>query len=218
MGSRGANVMLSRANRIKQKLQSALEASVLEVEDVSYQHAGHAAVKDSANETHFNVKIVSSKFDGQNLVKRHRMVYDLLAEELQSGLHALSILAKTPQEAGGILPKPGADVSSRDVAISTYGRFFLDLKEVTDIEVSVDLPLLRLLPLLGKMFWSFSSIESSVVLLFSMTILVNKLKKGTREGVEFQLTSLLPHLGEDQEDLKPQQKTFTALDLSFKNS
>lgn len=99
MGSRGASVLLTRANRIKTKLQSALEASVLEVEDVSYQHAGHAAVRDStANETHFNLKIVSSKFDGQNLVKRHRMVYDLLADELQSGLHALSIVAKTPKE------------------------------------------------------------------------------------------------------------------------
>lgn len=102
MSSRGANALLSRANRIKQKLQSALEASVLEIEDVSYQHAGHAGVKGNANETHFNVKVVSSKFEGQNLVKRHRMVYDLLAEELQSGLHALSIVAKTPQEVGKV--------------------------------------------------------------------------------------------------------------------
>ncbi|KAF6153309.1 hypothetical protein GIB67_003499 [Kingdonia uniflora] len=100
MNSRGANVLLSRANRIKQKLQSALEASVIEVEDVSYQHAGHAAMKGGdPNETHFNVEVVSTKFNGESLVKRHRMVYDLLAEELQSGLHALSIKAKTPQEA-----------------------------------------------------------------------------------------------------------------------
>ncbi|KAL3512427.1 hypothetical protein ACH5RR_025144 [Cinchona calisaya] len=98
MASRG---LLSRASRIKSKLQSALEATVVEVEDVSYQHAGHVAVKDSgANETHFNVKIISDKFDGQNLVKRHRMVYDLLSDELQSGLHAISIKANTPKEAG----------------------------------------------------------------------------------------------------------------------
>ncbi|KAI3941644.1 hypothetical protein MKX01_018234 [Papaver californicum] len=91
MGSRGAaSVLLSRANRIKQKLQSSLEASILEVEDVSYQHAGHAAVKDNAEETHFNVKI------------RHRMVYELLNDELQSGLHAISIVAKTPQETGRV--------------------------------------------------------------------------------------------------------------------
>ncbi|KAJ3680379.1 hypothetical protein LUZ60_016657 [Juncus effusus] len=100
MGSRGANLVLSRAIRMRQTLQSSLEASVLEIEDVSYQHAGHAAVKDDANETHFNVKIVSEKFEGQNLVKRHRMVYDLLAEELKFGLHALSIVAKTPKELG----------------------------------------------------------------------------------------------------------------------
>ncbi|KAJ4800433.1 hypothetical protein LUZ62_024652 [Rhynchospora pubera] len=100
MASRAANVVLSRANRMRQTLQSALEASVLEIEDVSYQHAGHAGVKGDANETHFNVKIVSSKFEGQNLVKRHRVVYDLLADELKSGLHALSIVAKTPKEIG----------------------------------------------------------------------------------------------------------------------
>ncbi|CAI9113330.1 OLC1v1013911C1 [Oldenlandia corymbosa var. corymbosa] len=98
MASRG---ILSRATRIKSKLQSALEAAVVEVEDVSYQHAGHAAVKNTGtNETHFNVKVVSDKFDGQSLVKRHRMVYDLLSDELQSGLHALSIKATTPKEAG----------------------------------------------------------------------------------------------------------------------
>ncbi|PKA55026.1 SufE-like protein, chloroplastic [Apostasia shenzhenica] len=103
MASRSSN-MLSRANRIRQKLQAALEASVLEVEDVSYQHAGHAALKgEEPNESHFNVKIVSPNFDGQSLVKRHRMVYDLLADELKTGLHAISIVAKTPQESG--LPK-----------------------------------------------------------------------------------------------------------------
>ncbi|GLT54112.1 hypothetical protein SLA2020_273400 [Shorea laevis] len=100
MGSRGATVVLSRANRIKAKLQAALEATALEIDDVSYQHAGHAAVRGTAeSETHFNVKIVSTKFEGQSLVKRHRLVYDALADELQSGLHALSIVAKSPKEA-----------------------------------------------------------------------------------------------------------------------
>uniref|UniRef100_A0A0E0KAL3 Uncharacterized protein n=1 Tax=Oryza punctata TaxID=4537 RepID=A0A0E0KAL3_ORYPU len=98
MGSRGTSAMLSRAARMRQKLQSALEASALDIEDVSYQHAGHAAVKDNANETHFNIRIISPKFEGQSLVKRHRMVYDLLTDELNSGLHAISIVAKTPKE------------------------------------------------------------------------------------------------------------------------
>lgn len=98
-----SRALVSRASRIKTKLETALQAAILEVEDVSYQHAGHAAMREKdggANETHFNLKIVSSKFEGQNLVKRHRMVYELLSDELQSGLHALSITAKTPKEAG----------------------------------------------------------------------------------------------------------------------
>ncbi|KAI3407947.1 uncharacterized protein J3R85_020617 [Psidium guajava] len=99
MASGASSATLSRAGRIRSKLQSSLEASVLDIEDVSHQHAGHAAVRESgAAETHFNVKIVSSKFEGKSLVSRHRLVYDALAEELRSGLHALSIVAKTPQE------------------------------------------------------------------------------------------------------------------------
>ncbi|KAL8530111.1 hypothetical protein ACS0TY_007265 [Phlomoides rotata] len=98
-----SRTVVSRACRIKTKLETALQAAVLDIEDVSYQHAGHAAVREmdgDAKETHFNVRVVSSKFEGQNLVKRHRMVYELLSDELQSGLHALSITAKTPKEAG----------------------------------------------------------------------------------------------------------------------
>ncbi|XP_058779414.1 protein BOLA1, chloroplastic [Vicia villosa] len=99
MSYRNGAAILSRANRIKSKLQSSLEATVLEVDDVSYQHAGHAAMKDTSDkETHFNLKIVSPKFEGQSLLRRHRLVYDLLSDELQSGLHALSIVAKTPNE------------------------------------------------------------------------------------------------------------------------
>uniref|UniRef100_A0A1J3K7T9 SufE-like protein, chloroplastic n=1 Tax=Noccaea caerulescens TaxID=107243 RepID=A0A1J3K7T9_NOCCA len=91
----------SRGMRIREKLEKELNPVELEVEDVSYQHAGHAAVRASAGsdgETHFNVRIVSDGFQGKSLVKRHRMIYDLLQEELQSGLHALSIVAKTPAE------------------------------------------------------------------------------------------------------------------------
>ncbi|KAL6579720.1 SufE-like protein 1, chloroplastic/mitochondrial [Orobanche minor] len=99
-----SRTLISRANRIKTKLETALQAAVLEVDDVSYQHAGHAAVREmegGASETHFNLKIVSSKFEGKNLVNRHRMIYELLSDELESGLHALSITAaKTPKEAG----------------------------------------------------------------------------------------------------------------------
>ncbi|KAM7470493.1 hypothetical protein LguiA_008676 [Lonicera macranthoides] len=92
---------IQRKKKKKKKKKKEEEEEEEKAEEIweEGEHAGHAAVRDStANETHFNLKIVSTKFDGQSLVKRHRMVYDLLADELQSGLHALSIVAKTPKE------------------------------------------------------------------------------------------------------------------------
>ncbi|RZC77007.1 hypothetical protein C5167_001158 [Papaver somniferum] len=74
----------SRGERIKEKLEKELAAVELEIEDISYQHTGHAG-----------------EFDGKSLVKRHRLIYDLLQEELDSGLHALSIVAKAPAEVNG---------------------------------------------------------------------------------------------------------------------
>lgn len=91
-----------RGKRIKEALQRELSPIELQVEDISYQHAGHAGVRGSGDaETHFNVKVVSNEFEGKSLIKRHRLIYDLLQEELQSGLHALSIVAKTPSEISG---------------------------------------------------------------------------------------------------------------------
>ncbi|KAM7278785.1 hypothetical protein ACFE04_005919 [Oxalis oulophora] len=88
----------SRGERIREILQRELSPVALEVDDVSYQHAGHAGVRGSDGETHFNLKVVSNEFEGKSLVKRHRMIYNLLQEELDTGLHALSIVAKTPAE------------------------------------------------------------------------------------------------------------------------
>lgn len=89
-----------RKERIKDKLEKKLSPVELNIDDVSHLHKGHAAMigNNSNGETHFNVRIVSKEFEGKSLVKRHRLVYDLLKEELNSGLHALSIDAKTPSE------------------------------------------------------------------------------------------------------------------------
>ena len=52
------------------------------------------------SETHFKVVVVSDKFKDVNLVSRHRLVNGVLASELQTGVHALSIVAKTPEQWG----------------------------------------------------------------------------------------------------------------------
>lgn len=42
--------------------------------------------------------VVSSNFNDKPLIQRHRMVNEILREELAAGVHALSIQAKTPQQ------------------------------------------------------------------------------------------------------------------------
>jgi BolA protein len=50
-------------------------------------------------ESHFNLVIVSSNFEGQSRLLRQRAVNALLREELAGPVHALSIKALTPAEA-----------------------------------------------------------------------------------------------------------------------
>ncbi|GAB2279795.1 SufE-like protein 1, chloroplastic/mitochondrial [Dionaea muscipula] len=91
----------SRGERIRERLERELKPVEMVIEDISHQHAGHAGVRGRTDgETHFNLRVISEEFEGKTLVKRHRMIYALLQDELQNGLHALSIVAKTPSEVG----------------------------------------------------------------------------------------------------------------------
>lgn len=81
-----------RSQRIHDTLTSAFSPQLLDVVDDSARHAGHAGASE-AGETHFNIKIVSSLFDGQSRVAMQRAIMDALKSEFESGLHALSIKA-----------------------------------------------------------------------------------------------------------------------------
>jgi len=91
--------MTSYAERITRKLTEGLAPATLRVKDVSHRHAGHAGA-DPAGETHFDVTVVSAAFRGQGRVARHRMVNDLLRDELVERVHALQLKTLTPEEAG----------------------------------------------------------------------------------------------------------------------
>lgn len=47
---------------------------------------------------HFKVAVVSSAFENNPLIERHCMANDLLSEEFENDLHALSIVAKSPSQ------------------------------------------------------------------------------------------------------------------------
>ena len=75
---------------IEKKLQNAFAPTSLEVIDESHLHAGHAGARPGG-ETHYRVKITSPKFDGLNRLQCHRLVNEVLAEELSGPVHALAI-------------------------------------------------------------------------------------------------------------------------------
>lgn len=85
-----------RQSRISAELQERFKPTELLIKDQSQLHAGHEGAKDGKG--HFDVTIVSSAFEGQNRIQRHRMVYDALTQLLQTDIHALRIKAFTPSE------------------------------------------------------------------------------------------------------------------------
>ena len=73
-----------------------LVPDVYEFADESHLHIGHAGNKGGG---HYAILVVSSAFNGMNRVARQRQVQTLLQDLFTSKqIHALSILAQTPDE------------------------------------------------------------------------------------------------------------------------
>ena len=87
------------AQTLREKLTRALAPERLEIVDESHLHAGHAGAREGG-ESHFRIDVVSAAFAGRARIARHRLVHDILAEEIAGPVHALSLTARTPDEAG----------------------------------------------------------------------------------------------------------------------
>ena len=55
---------------------------------------------ESEDQTHFAARIVAEQFAGLRSVARHQLIYRTLGERVGREIHALSIEALTPAEAG----------------------------------------------------------------------------------------------------------------------
>jgi BolA protein len=86
------------ADVMRKKLSVVFSPVLLEIEDDSARHHGHAGAQPGG-ETHFNVVIEAAAFKGMARVQRQRAVYTALAEELAGPVHALSVKALAPGEA-----------------------------------------------------------------------------------------------------------------------
>jgi BolA protein len=73
-----------------------LDPVAINIADDSAKHAGHAGARSGGG--HYRLAIVSPRFAGCRTMERHRLVYDALGPLMKQEIHALSIIAKTPDE------------------------------------------------------------------------------------------------------------------------
>jgi len=84
-------------DKIEKILRKNLSIKQLEITDDSDKHIGHSEVQKSGG-GHFSIFVVSQDFTDKTIIQRHRMIYELLREELKTSIHALAIKAQTEEE------------------------------------------------------------------------------------------------------------------------
>jgi BolA protein len=75
---------------------AALAPAEVTIEDDSARHAGHAGAASGGG--HYNLRVVSPRFEGKSRLERHRLVYDALADLMQREIHALAMVLLAPDE------------------------------------------------------------------------------------------------------------------------
>ena len=78
-------------NRIKSKIEEALNPTHLKLIDDSADHSDHYNKPDDEVISHLTIEISSEKFNGLKRLPCHQMVNDILKDEFNYGLHALKI-------------------------------------------------------------------------------------------------------------------------------
>ncbi len=73
-------------NEVIEKIQDALPGADVDLEDLT------------GSKDHYRARIVAEQFADENLVARHRMIYDALSEEMKGPIHALTLEVYTPDE------------------------------------------------------------------------------------------------------------------------
>ena len=82
--------------QMRSALERALAPSSIEIVDDSARHAGHPGARGGS---HFKVTLVADAFRGRSPLERHRLVYAAIAPLMRGAVHALNIVARSPEEA-----------------------------------------------------------------------------------------------------------------------
>ncbi|UWI83124.1 BolA family protein [Wolbachia endosymbiont of Howardula sp.] len=85
---------------IEKKIHDALHCVDVQIRNDSYKHIDHynsPLISTIPLSSHINIMLICDFFINMTLIKRHRMIYDLLSEELNL-IHALSLQIYTISE------------------------------------------------------------------------------------------------------------------------
>ena len=83
---------------VARRIRETLATTFAPVEHLEVNNESHMHAVPRGSESHFKVVVVSAAFEGKTPVERHRAVNTALAGEFAKGLHALSVVAKTPKQ------------------------------------------------------------------------------------------------------------------------
>lgn len=84
---------MSKQQALLAKIHAEFRPHFAAVENESHMHSSGRGA-----DSHFKLVIVSDKFESLRKVQRHQMLYQLFAEELNNGIHALALHLYTKQE------------------------------------------------------------------------------------------------------------------------
>jgi len=81
---------------VEERLRAQFPGAEMELRDETHLHAGHAGAKGGAS--HFRLRIRHPRFAGLTRIARHRLVYDAVSDWMPARIHALSVVALSPEE------------------------------------------------------------------------------------------------------------------------
>lgn len=85
--------------RMFTSIQTSLETRLHEVFNPTHlQVLNESHMHSRGADTHFKLIVISSHFEGLKLIQRHRAVNEALNQAWSTGVHSLTITAKTPEE------------------------------------------------------------------------------------------------------------------------
>lgn len=80
----------TRLQQLEARLQAELSPSLLQIENESAKHAGHAGAGEQGG-GHFIVSIKAASLEGKSTIARHRIVNAAVADLFGPVIHALSL-------------------------------------------------------------------------------------------------------------------------------